>query len=97
METSSQSSTSSLEGDADGREKSESWGSEEGTKPKKPKTVNALRMKELKKDWTKLLEETRQHRTSSDAEAKRKEWLEKGETIYEQYATLAEPGTKEED
>lgn len=84
VETSSQASTSSLEdGDGEG---------DKGTKTvKKQKKGESLRMKELKKDWTKLLDESRDHAgDSSDAEGKRKEWLAKCETIYDEYVTLTD-------
>ena len=82
VDTSSQGSTSSIEGPAP---------------PAKKKKSKVLRMKELKKDWTKLLEETRRHGSSSDAQGKRKDWLQKCETIYDEYTTLAKPDSSSED
>jgi hypothetical protein len=100
VETSSQGSTSSVEGNGDevAAEGGKSTFSEEGSHPKKQKTGQSLRMKELKKTWMQMLEEARHHgMDGSDADLKRKEWLEKCETIYDEYATLSKHDFPSED
>lgn len=81
------SSTTEVQGEgADKSAEIKQW--ETDGQSKKPKSAESLRMNELKRDWTRLLEESRDHCTSSDPDSKRAEWLRKVESIYDEYSTL---------
>jgi hypothetical protein len=52
------------------------------------KQSDSLRIEELKRDWTRLLEECRDHRNTPNAKNKRAEWLRMVESIYDEYSSL---------
>jgi hypothetical protein len=85
---SSQEEDSSLEGGvADGSTKVLNVGVQNAHKKQKG-SGESLRMKELKRDWTRLLTESRDHVNGPDAEGKRALWLQKVESIYDEYSNL---------
>jgi hypothetical protein len=92
IESSSQGSTSSIEGGndgVDGTRNASACVSAAESRPKKQKQGEPLRMTELKRNWAQLLEECRYHQNALDAGAKRQQWLQKCETIYDEYSTLS--------
>ena len=85
LDNSSQDSSFSTEADGE-RKDSFDWGPH---KKRSAKKKESLRIEELKRDWTRLLEESRDHRDAPDAESKRADWLQKVESIYDEYSTLS--------
>jgi hypothetical protein len=65
--------------------KGSNWGPEKKHFKKKR---DSLRIEELKRDWTRLLEECRDHRNTPNAKSKRAEWLHMVESIYDEYSSL---------
>ncbi|KAG7369026.1 hypothetical protein IV203_031769 [Nitzschia inconspicua] len=78
----SASSSNFLKGEREGNApQSMDWGTKE--QPEKGSSRKVLRMKELKREWTRLLEESQGHTDSFEAKRKRTKWLQRVETVYD--------------
>jgi hypothetical protein len=78
-------SSQDLSSDIESDEKGLTCGSEKKHFKKKR---DSLRMEELKRHWTRLLEECRDHCNTPNAKSKRAEWLQMVESIYDEFSSL---------